>query len=145
MGCNFLLHWCLSPFLPTFFSRTFPLAHEVGCSLSTFRAHGASPVCLLMLFLLPECPPPAPLLVQTIWDLGSLLRLSLCTALSTLSQRLHAVQSLCDVRLFATQWTAAHQASLSVTNSWSLLKFMSIKSVMPSNHLTLCCPLHSFQ
>ena len=41
-----------------------------------------------------------------------------------------------------TTWTAAHQASLSITNSWSLLKFMSIKLVMPSNHLILCCPLH---
>ena len=38
-------------------------------------------------------------------------------------------------------WTAAHQASLSITNSWSLLKLMSIESVMPSNHLILCCPL----
>ena len=45
------------------------------------------------------------------------------------------------VRLFATPWTAAHQASLSITNSWSLLKLMSIESVMPSNHLILCCPL----
>ena len=45
------------------------------------------------------------------------------------------------VRLCATPWTAAHQASLSVTNSLSLLKLMSIKSVMPSNHLTLCRPL----
>jgi len=40
-----------------------------------------------------------------------------------------------------TPWTAAHQASLSITNSWSLLKLMSIKSVMPSNHLILCHPL----
>ena len=40
-----------------------------------------------------------------------------------------------------TPWTAARQASLSITNSWSLLKLMSIKSVMPSNHLILCCPL----
>ena len=42
---------------------------------------------------------------------------------------------------FASPWTAACQASLSITNSWSLLKFMSIVSVMPSNHLILCCPL----
>ena len=41
----------------------------------------------------------------------------------------------------ATPRTAAHQASLSITNSWSLLKLISIKSVMPSNHLILCCPL----
>ena len=45
------------------------------------------------------------------------------------------------VRLFATPRTAAHQASLSITNSWSLLKCMSIESVMPSSHLILCCPL----
>ena len=52
-----------------------------------------------------------------------------------------SVQSLSHVRLFATQWTAAHQASLSITNSRSLLKFMSTESVMPSNHLILCQPL----
>ena len=45
------------------------------------------------------------------------------------------------VPLFKTPWTAAHQASLSITNSWSLLKLMCIISVMPSNHLILCCPL----
>ena len=45
------------------------------------------------------------------------------------------------VRLFANSWSAAHQASLSITNSQSLLKLMSIESVMPSNHLNLCCPL----
>ena len=52
-----------------------------------------------------------------------------------------SVQSLSHVRLFATPWTAAHQASLSITNSQSLLKLMSIESVMPSNHLILCRPL----
>ena len=52
-----------------------------------------------------------------------------------------SVQSLSCVRLFATPWTTAHQASLSITNSWSLLKLMSIELVMPSNHLILCCPL----
>ena len=45
------------------------------------------------------------------------------------------------VRLFATSWTAENQASLSITNSWSLLKLMFIESVMPSNHLVLCRPL----
>ena len=54
---------------------------------------------------------------------------------------LSSVQSLSRVRLFATPWTAAHQISLSITNSWSLLKLMSIKSVMPSNHLIFCHPL----
>ena len=52
-----------------------------------------------------------------------------------------SVESLSHVQLFATPWTAAHQASLSITNSQSLLKLMSIKSVMPSNHLILCHPL----
>ena len=52
-----------------------------------------------------------------------------------------SVQSLSCVRLFATPWTAARQASLSITNSRSLLKLMSIESMMPSNHLILCHPL----
>ena len=52
-----------------------------------------------------------------------------------------SVQLLSCVWLFATPWTAAHQASLSITNSWSLLKLMSIVLVMPSNHLILCRPL----
>ena len=51
------------------------------------------------------------------------------------------VQSLSCVQLFATPWTTAHQASLSFTLSLSLLKLMSTESVMPSNHLILCCPL----
>ena len=52
-----------------------------------------------------------------------------------------SLQSLCRVRLFATPWTAARQASLSITSSRSLLKLMSVQSVMPSNHLILCRPL----
>ena len=52
-----------------------------------------------------------------------------------------SIQLLSCVQLFVTLWTAAHQASLSITNSWSLLKLMSIKSVMPSSHLILCHPL----
>ena len=51
------------------------------------------------------------------------------------------VQWLSCVQLFATPWTEAHQASLSITNSQSLLKLMSIELVMPSSHLILCCPL----
>ena len=54
--------------------------------------------------------------------------------------RFDSVQSLSLVRLFATPWTAADQVSLSITNSQSLLKLMSIESVMPSNHLSLCHP-----
>ena len=53
----------------------------------------------------------------------------------------HSVQLLSRVQLLATPWTAARQASLSITSSQSLPKLMSIELVMPSNHLTLCCPL----
>ena len=52
-----------------------------------------------------------------------------------------SVQSLSHVRLFVTPWTAACQGSLSITNSWSLLKHLFIESVIPSNHLILCHPL----
>ena len=52
-----------------------------------------------------------------------------------------SVQSLSRVRLFSTPWIAASQTSLSITNSWSLLKFMPIESVTPSSHLILCRPL----
>ena len=56
-------------------------------------------------------------------------------------RQLSLVQSLSCVQLFETPWTTACQASLSITNSLSLLKLMSIESVMPSNHLILCRPL----
>ena len=65
------------------------------------------------------------------WESVKLLKLPKTTS----------VQSLSRVQLYATPWTAAHQASLSITNSRSLLKLMSITSVMPSNHLILCRPL----
>ena len=55
--------------------------------------------------------------------------------------RFSSVQSLSCVQLFATPWTSACQASLSITNSWNLLILMSIKSVMPYNHLIPCHPL----
>ena len=55
--------------------------------------------------------------------------------------RISSVQSHNHVQFFVTPWTAALQASLAITNSWSFLKCMSIESVMPSNHLNLCHPL----
>ena len=58
-----------------------------------------------------------------------------------ISVQFSSVQSLSRVRLFATSWIAARQASLSITNSWSSLRLMSIESVMPSSHLILCRPL----
>ena len=57
------------------------------------------------------------------------------------SKTFSSLQSLSRVRLFVTPWTTARQASLSITISWSLLKLMSIESVMPSSHLILCHPL----
>ena len=56
-------------------------------------------------------------------------------------ETISSVQLLSHVHLFVTPWTAAHQASLSITSSRSLLKLMSVESVMPSNHLILCRPL----
>ena len=70
----------------------------------------------------------------------SLLASSFSSVASSLSQ-FSSVQLLSRLQLFATPRTAACQASLSITNSWSLLKLMSVESVMPSNHLVLCRPL----
>ena len=70
------------------------------------------------------------------------LKYVVCVPRISLSQSVsQSVQLLSRVRLCATPWTAARQASLSITNSRSLLKLMSIESVTPSNHLILCCPL----
>ena len=69
-------------------------------------------------------------------NLGQCMFADAAVALGILS-----VQSLSHVQLFVTPWTAARQASLSITNSRSLLKLMSIQSMMPSNHLIFCCPL----
>ena len=57
------------------------------------------------------------------------------------TQSVSSVQLLSHVWLFVTPWNAAHQVSLSIANSQNLFKPMSIESVMPSNHLILCCPL----
>ena len=72
------------------------------------------------------------------WSKPNLVMYSLLFLFSFLFS---SVQSLSDVRLFMTPWTAARQVSLSITNSQSLLKLVSIESVMPSNHLILCRPL----
>ena len=65
----------------------------------------------------------------------------MCVCVFKYSFMLSSVQSLSHLQLFATPWTAACQASLSITNSWSVFKLMSVKSVMPSNHLILSRPL----
>ena len=64
-----------------------------------------------------------------------------CYRVNEHSVQFSSLQSLSRVRLFVTPWTAAHQASLSIVNSRSLIKLMSIELVMPSNHLMLCHPL----
>ena len=79
----------------------------------------------------------------TLWLLSEWYKHQLETIQNELKTnvRISSVQSLSRVRLFATPWTAACQASLSFTNSQSLLELMFIESVMPSNHLILCRPL----
>ena len=62
-------------------------------------------------------------------------------AITLRASKFSSVQLLSHVQLFVTPWTAAHQASLSLTNSWSLLKLTFIELVMPFNHLILCHPL----
>ena len=86
---------------------------------------------------LPLAGLPQPL--QTVPSLNSFP--SSPVSMPSVSCQLSPVQWLSRVRLFATPWTAARQASLSITNSRSFLKLVSIESVMPSNHLILCRPL----
>ena len=74
------------------------------------------------------------LLYSLAWGLGVSLR-------TFWADNTVSVQSLSHVQLFVTPWIVALQASVSITNSWSLLKLMSIELVMPSNHLILCRPL----
>ena len=76
-----------------------------------------------------------------IQNLGNTVKVILRGKFIVIQAYLSSVQLLSRVWLFPTPWTVACQASLSITNSRSLLKLMCIKSVMPSNHLILCCPL----
>ena len=88
------------------------------------------------LFIIAESSPWLPLLLlqHTLQSVCRTLCFTICLWFSS-------VQSLSRVQLFATPWTAARQDSLSITSSLSLLKPMSIESLMPSNHLILCHPL----
>ena len=83
--------------------------------------------------------PSSDLVLQDYVDLKYIYQYKYITMIIALL--LSSVQLLSHVQLFATPWTAAHQASLSITNSRSLLKLMLIESVMPSNHLILSRPL----
>ena len=80
--------------------------------------------------------------MQLYWKLIHGTIITTLKSLDTLiSGDFSSVQLLSRIRLFVTPWTTAFQAYLSITNSWSLLKLMSIELVMPSNHLILCRPL----
>ena len=82
-------------------------------------------------------------MLERVWRKGNPLTLlvGMQTSTATTENSVSSVQSLSRVWLFVTPWTAAHQASLSITNSRSLLGLMPIELVMPSNHLILCHPL----
>ena len=86
-------------------------------------------------------PSPPKILASSPWSVINKVSFILLAARRWTTITVVVVQSLRRVWLFATPWTAAHQASLSCTISQSLLKLMSIESVMLSNHLVLCCPL----
>ena len=94
----------------------------------------------------PSCPSPTPkvyLDLNVLWFQQNawIETKGFSWTYELLNCNISSVQSLSRVQLFATPWTTAHQASLSITNSQSLLKLMSIESVMPYNHLILCRPL----
>ena len=82
-----------------------------------------------------------PILFVSLKCINALIQIFLNSELASTNIVVVVVQSLTRVRLFVAPWTAAHQASLSFIIFWSLLKLMSIESVMPSNHLILCHPL----
>ena len=85
-----------------------------------------------ILWVFSSCGASAPSLLSFSPALGMYICMYICIS---------SVQPLSRVQLFATPWTAAHQPSLFITNSWSLLKLMPVEPVMPSNHLILCPPL----
>ena len=77
------------------------------------------------------------IMVYIVYSLSEFLQISLSLEISCV---VAVVQLLSLVKVFATPWTAGWQASLSITNSWSLIKLTSIESMVPSNHLILCRP-----
>ena len=86
------------------------------------------------------CPPVLKIKEQFIYNKNTYFNYTVWV-LAVVYSHISSVQSRSHVWFLATPWTAARQASLSITNSWSLLKLMSIESMMPSNHLILCHPL----
>ena len=116
------------------FATPWTVAHRALLSMRFSRQEYWSGFPLLTLGIFPIQHRNSNLLRLLHWQVDSL----------PLHHQLSSVQLLGHAQLFgphSTPWTAAHQASLSITNSRSLLKLMSIESVMPSNHLVLCRPL----
>jgi len=132
------LHMCVLPqSCPT-------LCAPVDCSLPGFSIHGISQAKILELvaisFSRGSSWPRDRSWVFSLSCMGQWILYHWATLKAPITS-FSSVQSLSHVQLFATPWIAARQASLSITNCWSLTKPMSIESVMPSNHLILCCPL----
>ena len=117
---------------------TMTCIHHCGVIQNSFTS-----LCLCALPLHPSSPPPscspAATVLFTVFSKCHVVGIIQYVDFS--SVHFSSVQSLSHVRLFATPWIAARQASLSITNSQSLLKLMTIESVMPSSHLILCHPL----
>ena len=88
-----------------------------------------------------DVPPPPMLLYLANGHLGCSEHPNQSFNLLSCVTQLSSVQSLSRIQLFATPWITAHQATLSITNSWNLPKLMSMESAMPSSHLILCCPV----
>ena len=126
--------WSLQPWIRTsgHFSKTW-ISRSQNCRWREKRGGRPRHVCdqTIKMAILSEC------IVGSTLVLGSKLKYLWTFPISPFS----SVQLLSRVWLFATPWTTARQASLSITNSLSLLKLISIESMMPSNHLILCFPL----
>ena len=145
VGCHFLLQ-CMKGKSESEIAQSCPTpSNPMGCSPPSFSVHGIFQARVLEWgaiawggnFLLQGEIPCYPGI-----EPASLLSPALAGRFfMTSDTSFSSVQSLSRVRSFATPSTAAHQGSLSITISWSLLKLMSFESVMPSNHLILCHPL----
>ena len=122
------------------------LCDPIDCSPPSSSVHGISQARILEWVVMPSSRRPSRPRDQTCISCISCIDRQIHYCWATREANVYltqfsSVQSLSHVWLFATPCTAAHQASLSITNSRSLLKLMSIELVMPSNHLTLCRPL----
>ena len=131
---NFKPTFSLSSF--TFIKRLFSSSSLSAIRVVTPNPSYDNPKCFQTLLNVPQGAKSPQIENQCAREKESLKKIGI-----HVSNNIFVVQLLSRVWLFVTPWTAAHQASLSFTISLSLLKLMSIESVMPSNHLILCCPL----